>query len=469
MSPAPPSRAEGISWAGELCHPLPLLAVLLLAVNDGWLKGAHLLPTWLTGKLSDVAGLFFFPLLLAALMRGAAALFGRAAPAPRPGTCHVVAIIATAAGFTAVKLWPAWNAVVGRIWGAMVMDRTDLWALPVLALTSVYVAWRRGSAGRDQAPRRSHTLAAVGAAALASLATSAVPRSHVVSHARSYPAWTVVRGGAAHRGPLRLDLWVAKSGKEGLGVTVRLTNEGHALTQAFLVRARLLVERSAPGVGGGEGARPRGGATGRSSAQGGAPVDWFASPAQVPPDGVRHLYLYFHFDNERAWNDGRNRAQLRLELDVNGVHQPAVVVDLEQRMCGHHRTEVTYFMGNPPWALDGTHERRVGPVTLQLANLVQHRQGMRVVLELRRTAPAALELRSAELRVGDRRYTVAPRCVPLRRELERLALEFPVDFAAPTGPLDGELRLVVRVGEPEQLLWFPLRVTTRPVAARRAR
>jgi hypothetical protein len=220
------------------------------------------------------------------------------------------------------------------------------------------------------------------------------------------------------------------------------------------------------------------GANGRSSARGEAPLRWTASPAQVPPDGVRHIYLHFAFDNERAWNERRNRARLRLELDVNGAHEPAVTVDLEQRMCGFHRTDVTYFMGNPPWALDGTNERRVGPLTLELADLVQHVQGTRVVLLLRRTAPAAMELRSAELRVGSRRYAVPPRCIALRREVEQLKLEFPVDHvspASPPGSVDGELRLVVRVrgaggaADPEQLLWFPLRVTTRPVVARIAR
>ena len=65
------------SWADDLCHPLPIAAVLVLTLNDHVLKGSGLLPGWLTGKLSDFAGLFFFPLLLAALARGAARLAGR--------------------------------------------------------------------------------------------------------------------------------------------------------------------------------------------------------------------------------------------------------------------------------------------------------------------------------------------------------------------------------------------------------
>jgi hypothetical protein len=43
-----------------------LCALALWIVNDHLLKGAG--PGWLTGKLSDVAGLIFFPLLIAAVI-----------------------------------------------------------------------------------------------------------------------------------------------------------------------------------------------------------------------------------------------------------------------------------------------------------------------------------------------------------------------------------------------------------------
>lgn len=48
-----------------LAHPLSLLAVGLLLLNDHLLK--HIAPSVLTGKLSDFAGLFFFPFLAAAV------------------------------------------------------------------------------------------------------------------------------------------------------------------------------------------------------------------------------------------------------------------------------------------------------------------------------------------------------------------------------------------------------------------
>ena len=47
-------------------HPLTLISLILLLVNDHVLK--IVMPSWLTGKLSDFSGLFFFPFLLAALL-----------------------------------------------------------------------------------------------------------------------------------------------------------------------------------------------------------------------------------------------------------------------------------------------------------------------------------------------------------------------------------------------------------------
>lgn len=47
-------------------HPLPLLAVVLTAVNDHYLK--YQFPGILTGKLSDFTGLFYFPLFVCAIV-----------------------------------------------------------------------------------------------------------------------------------------------------------------------------------------------------------------------------------------------------------------------------------------------------------------------------------------------------------------------------------------------------------------
>ena len=45
------------------------VALLTLAINDHVLKGGGLLPGWLTGKLSDFAGLVVLPVVLAVLLR----------------------------------------------------------------------------------------------------------------------------------------------------------------------------------------------------------------------------------------------------------------------------------------------------------------------------------------------------------------------------------------------------------------
>lgn len=169
----PSSVKRTVSWASDLAHPLPLAAVGVLALNDHLLKGSGLLPGAVTGKLSDVAGLFFFPLLCAAIARGLSlALRGRDIGDRR--SLAAAAALATALGFAAVKLVPAANALVERAWGAMVMDPTDLVALPMVGLAAAWML-RRGAVASGAARgdvRRALDFSAVLAAALASVATS---------------------------------------------------------------------------------------------------------------------------------------------------------------------------------------------------------------------------------------------------------------------------------------------------------
>src|SRR4051812_3923935 len=102
-----PARA----WSSDLVHPAPLAAVLVLAVNDHLLKGSGLLPGWLTGKLSDFAGLFFFPVLLAAVVRGAHRIVARRDLRDRRDLVAIAAsaAIATGAVFTLLKLSAPFN------------------------------------------------------------------------------------------------------------------------------------------------------------------------------------------------------------------------------------------------------------------------------------------------------------------------------------------------------------------------
>lgn len=123
---------------GELVHPLPLAAVAILAVNDHVLKGSGLLPVGLTGKLSDFAGLFFFPLLVTAAADTLAwPLRARLDPTLRLWKA-AVAVVATGIGFVALELSPAavhaYVSLMARLGipSTSVRDPSDLIALVVL-------------------------------------------------------------------------------------------------------------------------------------------------------------------------------------------------------------------------------------------------------------------------------------------------------------------------------------------------
>ena len=148
---------------GGLAHPIAIAAMLTLIANDHWWKHAH--PSWLTGKLSDFAGIVFFPLLLEAVVEVVAAGIKRY---DGPSSLILYVMIGlTAVGFTWVKTtalgahayglvlggaqWPfqrliAW--VLGRPPHALghpgiVRDASDLGALVGLALTYVVGRARR--------------------------------------------------------------------------------------------------------------------------------------------------------------------------------------------------------------------------------------------------------------------------------------------------------------------------------------
>jgi hypothetical protein len=104
-----------------LVHPFALTAIAVLVINDHLLK--YEFPGWVTGKLSDFAGLIFFPLLLWALVhRG-----------------FVVGLVATGAVFAAIKLWQPANEI-GE-WGFGIarwpLDAIATWSLPRLGPASI--------------------------------------------------------------------------------------------------------------------------------------------------------------------------------------------------------------------------------------------------------------------------------------------------------------------------------------------
>jgi hypothetical protein len=148
---APEERAqEGALPLTLLVRPWPMLALLVLAVNDHLLKGAGLLPGWVTGKLSDFAGLLVFPLLLVTLynlfVEGVSGLLRRRFLGASPSTLQlVVACTLTGVVFSAVQIHPSAAELYARssgwlaFWSSgppprVVMDPSDILAVPMVFL-----------------------------------------------------------------------------------------------------------------------------------------------------------------------------------------------------------------------------------------------------------------------------------------------------------------------------------------------
>jgi len=147
-----------------LLHPAVWLAITVLVVNDHVLK-AHV-PGWLTGKLSDVAGLIFFPLVLAGLCDLAAHLARRELSSASRRRLVLATVSATAVVFAGIQLSPAladlyldalsllqwpYHALIAAVHRAPLPDLqrpvhtadvTDLIALPAL-LVPLWIARRR--------------------------------------------------------------------------------------------------------------------------------------------------------------------------------------------------------------------------------------------------------------------------------------------------------------------------------------
>ena len=143
-------------------NPVALAAIALLLVNDHLLKGMW--PSWWTGKISDFAGLVFFPLVLQGLWEVGAR--GRDWYSSSR-TALVVAVIATGLAFAAIEMWPLAAGVAAQAGGvaqwpiralvaageasplpgvhavALTADASDLIALVALTVP-LALEWRRG-------------------------------------------------------------------------------------------------------------------------------------------------------------------------------------------------------------------------------------------------------------------------------------------------------------------------------------
>ncbi|MDZ7911876.1 MAG: hypothetical protein U5O16_08570 [Rhodococcus sp. (in: high G+C Gram-positive bacteria)] len=133
-----------------LLSPWALVSVAVILVNDHVLKGAF--GNTMTGKLSDVAGVFLFPLLLLSVLEVLRrSLAGRAA--------IDWSIAVTGIGFAAVKtvspIGDAYEWVIGFFrWTAggfrgellpivVFRDPSDLWVLPILFASYLVVTHNR--------------------------------------------------------------------------------------------------------------------------------------------------------------------------------------------------------------------------------------------------------------------------------------------------------------------------------------
>ncbi len=160
--PAPAPEAPPAAPGDGPLHPLIIGAAALMALNDQVLKGWG--PGWLTGKLSDLAGLAFAPALLVALVELALCRCGLRVGDRR---LLLLSIMATGGFFSAIQLdaraasiwtwglgaaqWPLRALLAAAVGGPSpalrpvihTADPTDLLALPALVLP-LTVGWARG-------------------------------------------------------------------------------------------------------------------------------------------------------------------------------------------------------------------------------------------------------------------------------------------------------------------------------------
>lgn len=145
-----------------LLHPLFLSALVLLVINDHWLKGSGILPSWLTGKLSDFAGLIVAPVVLVSLLR----LKSQRAQLTAHAAIAIVFALTEVSQPIADQFASLWH-LAGISRAAFRADLTDLWALVVLPIPYALVSPQITAKTHAFAPRVS-----LAAALIACIATS---------------------------------------------------------------------------------------------------------------------------------------------------------------------------------------------------------------------------------------------------------------------------------------------------------
>lgn len=318
--PAGGHTKAGVAFG--LTRPAAWAALTVLVANDHWLKTAAVLPAWMTGKLSDFAGLFLAPLVLCAL---AAAALRIGHPARR--WLPAASAMTVGMGFALIKLVPFVNGIVGRVWGPMALDATDLMALPMAALS----AWFMSPSGDPpRSPGRPFRLASLAAALLACAATTPAPRE-------CHPSWRLLDP-SNELGCALLDGWVSKSGKEGFGLTLAITAADGAQTCVVRLTAATFLAgafHSAPPA--------------------------LPAPVTVTGDEERYLYIPFPFDNQALWRESIAQADRRVGTVIVDVTAGEVhdrwTIRAEQQVRPRHERYGERYGG----ACDATPDRERGP------------------------------------------------------------------------------------------------------------
>ncbi len=156
----------------SLVHPLTAGAVVVLLANDFILR--RLWPSWLTGKLGDLAWLVFAPLALAAILAWLIPTRWR----QQERITGLLAFALTGLTFALVKTVPALHTAGVRAYEALfgapsmlLVDPTDLLALP--GLLAGWAVWQTRDTAPSPLPRLGLTVLTL--AALATVANSSAP------------------------------------------------------------------------------------------------------------------------------------------------------------------------------------------------------------------------------------------------------------------------------------------------------
>jgi len=124
-----------------LQHPGTLLSISILLFNDHLLKVLY--PSWITGKLSDFAGLFFFPFVISLLMS-----LALSKSSISKGNLGVISFGLVGVWFILLKTLPLANTFTTNLSSSLlgyrtryILDPTDLVAL--LSMIPAYWIWKQ--------------------------------------------------------------------------------------------------------------------------------------------------------------------------------------------------------------------------------------------------------------------------------------------------------------------------------------